>query len=92
MRQEFFDAISVLGWQPSQHVLQVSIRVVTIHLLLIVNRYGRLLAIEQKNGHPVRVGAELVKTYVTGPKSVRAQVARNIHNLRHRVRPPSPRR
>ncbi len=49
---------------------------------LVVNRYGRILAIEQKNGRIERVGDELVKTYATGPKSIRAQVTRNIGHLR----------
>jgi hypothetical protein len=49
---------------------------------LVVNRYGRILAIEQKNGRIERVGDELVKTYATGPRSIRAQVTRNVGHLR----------
>lgn len=49
---------------------------------LVMNRYGRVLAIEQKNGALERVGDELVKRYPSGAKSVRVQIARNIANLR----------
>jgi hypothetical protein len=49
---------------------------------LVMNRYGRILAIEQKNGRLDRVGEALVKTYATGSRSVKAQVTRNIRNLR----------
>jgi hypothetical protein len=49
---------------------------------LVMNRHGRVLAIEQKNGRLERVGDELVKTYASGAKSVRVQVARNIGSLR----------
>src|SRR5574338_1322474 len=48
---------------------------------IVANRLGRLVAIEQKNG-PVSIGADdLVKTYGTGAKGIRAQVTRNLHNL-----------
>lgn len=48
---------------------------------IVVDRLGRALAIEQKNG-PVRVAqGDLVKDYASGPKSIRAQVARNIGHL-----------
>lgn len=50
---------------------------------LVVNRYGRVLAIEQKNG-PVHVqGDELVKTYDSSTKVIRAQVSRNVNHLRN---------
>jgi hypothetical protein len=49
---------------------------------LVVNRYGRVLAIEQKNG-PVQVlGNELVKTYDSQPCAIRVQVTRNLNQLR----------
>lgn len=48
---------------------------------IVANRLGRLVAIEQKNG-PVSIGADdLLKTYDTGAKGIRAQVTRNLHNL-----------
>ena len=48
---------------------------------VVVNRLGRLIAIEQKNG-PVAIGEnDLVKSYRTGTKGLRAQVTRNLHNL-----------
>lgn len=50
---------------------------------LVVNRYGRVLAIEQKNGRLERVGDELVKVYATARRAVRAQVTRNIQHLRN---------
>ena len=49
---------------------------------LVVNRYGRVLAIEQKNG-PVQVrGDELVKTYDSQTRVIRVQVSRNLNHLR----------
>lgn len=49
---------------------------------LVVNRYGRVLAIEQKNG-PVQVrGNELVKTYDSRTRAIRVQVSRNLNQLR----------
>lgn len=49
---------------------------------LVANRHGRVLAIEQKNGRIERVGDQLVKTYASGRRFVRAQVTRNIQHLR----------
>ena len=48
---------------------------------IIVDRVGRLLAIEQKNGLIESDGSDLFKTYARGSKSIRAQVNRNIQNL-----------
>ena len=48
---------------------------------IIVDRMGRLLAIEQKNGLIESDGSDLFKNYASGPKSIRAQVNRNIQNL-----------
>ncbi|MCZ2096689.1 MAG: AAA family ATPase [Anaerolineae bacterium] len=47
----------------------------------VVNRLGRIVAIEQKNGAVSMSGDDLVKSYATGPKGLRAQVTRNLHNL-----------
>lgn len=50
---------------------------------LVVNRYGRVLAIEQKNG-PVEVqGDDLIKTYEHASRSIRVQVSRNLNHLRN---------
>jgi hypothetical protein len=45
---------------------------------IVVDRVGRLLAIEQKNGPIESYGGDLFKNYAGGPKSIRAQVNRNI--------------
>jgi len=51
---------------------------------IVVNRLGRAIAIEQKNG-AVTVGADdLVKHYPGGAKGLRAQVTRNLNQLRSR--------
>jgi len=49
---------------------------------VVVNRYGRAIAIEQKNGEVTSNGHDLVKAYASGPKPVRAQVTRNLNALR----------
>lgn len=49
---------------------------------IVANRYGRLIAIEQKTGEVEVRGEDLTKTYGDGrPKRLRAQVSRNIQNL-----------
>ena len=48
---------------------------------MVVNRLGRLVAIEQKNGAVSMAGDDLVKVYPTGAKGLRAQVTRNLHSL-----------
>jgi hypothetical protein len=48
---------------------------------IVVDRMGRLLAIEQKNGLIESDGSDLFKNYASGAKSIRAQVNRNIQNL-----------
>jgi hypothetical protein len=48
---------------------------------VVVNRYGRAIAIEQKNGEVTSNGRDLVKAYASGPKPVRAQVTRNLNAL-----------
>jgi hypothetical protein len=48
---------------------------------VVVNRYGRAIAIEQKNGALESDGRDLVKRYASGPKPVRAQVTRNLGAL-----------
>src|SRR5690606_9365584 len=49
---------------------------------IVVDRLGRALAIEQKNG-AVSVGPDdLFKHYPSGAKGVRAQLARNLNRLR----------
>ena len=48
---------------------------------VIVDRLGRALAIEQKNGAVQIDGMDLVKVYAGAPKSIRAQVTRNIGHL-----------
>ena len=48
---------------------------------VVVNRYGRAIAIEQKNGEVTSNGHDLVKAYASGPKQVRAQVTRNLNAL-----------
>ena len=40
---------------------------------VVVNRYGRAIAIEQKNGKLVSDGRDLLKPYAGGPKPVAAQ-------------------
>lgn len=49
---------------------------------IVVDRLGRAIAIEQKNG-AVEIGAgDLVKHYPSGAKGLRAQVTRNLNQLR----------
>jgi len=48
---------------------------------VVMNRLGRVIAIEQKNGPLEQAHGDLVKQYATGARSVRAQVARNLHHL-----------
>lgn len=48
---------------------------------IIVNRYGRVLVIEQKNGALDVDGADFIKTYATGQRRVLSQVTRNIGGL-----------
>jgi len=51
---------------------------------IVVNRLGRAIAIEQKNG-AVEIGAnDLVKQYESGATGLRAQVTRNLNQLRNR--------
>ncbi|TXL64872.1 nuclease-related domain-containing DEAD/DEAH box helicase [Zeimonas arvi] len=48
---------------------------------VVVNRYGRAIAIEQKNGKLVSDGRDLLKPYAGGPKPVAAQMGRNLRGL-----------
>lgn len=48
---------------------------------VVVNRYGRAIAIEQKNGELVSDGRDLLKPYAGGPKPVAAQMGRNLRGL-----------
>ncbi|MCM5571099.1 NERD domain-containing protein/DEAD/DEAH box helicase [Burkholderiaceae bacterium FT117] len=48
---------------------------------VVVNRCGRAIAIEQKNGGLESDGQDLLKRYGTGAKSVSAQVGRNLRGL-----------
>jgi len=49
---------------------------------IVVDRVGRAIAIEQKNG-VVAIGSDdLVKQYASGAKGLRAQVTRNLNQLR----------
>ncbi len=50
---------------------------------IVVDRLGRALAIEQKNG-AVSIGPDdLIKHYPSGAKGVRAQLTRNLNHLRN---------
>ena len=48
---------------------------------VVVNRYGRAIAIEQKNGELVSDSRDLLKPYADGPKPVAAQMGRNLRGL-----------
>ncbi|MFA7665183.1 MAG: ATP-binding domain-containing protein [Burkholderiaceae bacterium] len=48
---------------------------------VVVNRLGRAIAIEQKNGEVALRGGHLVKHYASGPKSIDTQIARNLRGL-----------
>ena len=48
---------------------------------VVMNRLGRLIAIEQKNGPIEQTRGALVKHYATQTRTVRAQVTRNLHHL-----------
>ena len=51
---------------------------------VVVNRSGRVLLIEQKNGQLAETPDGLVKHYPGGPKSVNDQVRRALENVREK--------
>ena len=53
---------------------------------VVVNRAGRVLLVEQKNGPLTETDAGLVKSYASGPKSVNDQVRRALDNVREKFR------
>jgi len=53
---------------------------------VVVNRAGRVLLVEQKNGPLTETDAGLVKGYASGPKSVNDQVRRALDNVREKFR------
>lgn len=48
---------------------------------VVVNRLGRAIAIEQKNGQVAQQDGQLFKTYASGRKSIDAQIGRNLRGL-----------
>jgi hypothetical protein len=53
---------------------------------VIVNRSGKILLVEQKNGALEETGSGLVKQYPSGPKSVNDQVRRALESVREKFR------
>ena len=53
---------------------------------VVVNRAGRVLLVEQKNGPLTETDAGLAKSYASGPKSVNDQVRRALDNVREKFR------
>src|SRR5690606_17874535 len=51
---------------------------------IVVDRLGRALAIEQKNGAIGLGEHDLIKRYPTGAKGVKTQVVRNVNEIRRR--------